>query len=150
MSVCNKSVIMLVEDNEDHLELTISALKEANMKNNIVALKDGREAIAYLKGEGEYSNRKAHPLPMLILLDLKMPRVGGKEVLKVIKGDERLRTIPVVMLTSSAMGKDIEECYDLGANSYIIKPVSFGDFVEKVKSIPLYWLLINSLPEVNA
>ena len=150
MSVCNKNIIMLVEDNKDHLELTVSALKEANIKNNIVALKDGREAIAYLKGEGEYSNRKAHPLPMLILLDLKMPRVGGKEVLKVIKGDERLRTIPVVMLTSSAMGKDIEECYDLGANSYIIKPVSFGDFVEKVKSIPLYWLLINSLPEVNA
>lgn len=150
MSVCNKNIIMLVEDNKDHLELTVSALKEANIKNNIVALKDGREAIAYLKGEGEYSNRKAHPLPMLILLDLKMPRVGGKEVLKVIKGDERLRTIPVVMLTSSAMGKDIEECYDLGANSYIVKPVSFGDFVEKVKSIPLYWLLINSLPEVNA
>jgi len=150
MSVCNKNIIMLVEDNKDHLELTVSALKEANIKNNIVALKDGREAIAYLKGEGEYSNRKAHPLPMLILLDLKMPHVGGKEVLKVIKGDERLRTIPVVMLTSSAMGKDIEECYDLGANSYIVKPVSFGDFVEKVKSIPLYWLLINSLPEVNA
>ncbi|MCK4265760.1 MAG: response regulator [Thermoplasmata archaeon] len=150
MSVSSKNIIMLVEDNEDHLELTISALKEANMKNNIVALKDGREAIAYLKGEGEYSNRKAHPLPMLILLDLKMPRVGGKEVLKVIKGDERLRTIPVVMLTSSAMEKDIEDCYDLGANSYIVKPVSFGDFVEKVKSIPLYWLLINSLPEVNA
>ncbi len=150
MSVCNKNIIMLVEDNEDHLELTISALKEANIKNNIVALKDGREAIAYLKGEGEYSNRKAHPLPMLILLDLKMPRVGGKEVLREIKSDDTLKTIPVVMLTSSAMESDIEECYELGANSYITKPISFGDFVEKVKSIPLYWLLVNSLPEVPA
>ena len=100
---------MLVDDNEDDIELTLSALKEANVKNNVLVFEDGREAIAYLKGEGKYADRKVHPLPMLIMLDLKMPKVSGKEVLREIKGDDTLKTIPVVMLTSSAMESDIEE-----------------------------------------
>jgi CheY-like chemotaxis protein len=145
--IIEKSIIMLVEDNEDHIELTVNALREANLTNKIVVMKDGTKAISYLKGDGEYSDRKTHSLPILILLDLKMPKLGGKEVLKMIKNDEGLKTIPVVILTSSGMESDKEECYKLGANSYIVKPISFGAFVEKVKSIPLYWLLVNSLPE---
>ena len=140
---------MLVEDNEDHVELTLSALEEANIGNRVIVMKDGSDALAYLNGEGEFSDRKKHPLPLLIMLDLKMPKVGGKDVLRKVKSVKRLKNIPVVMLTSSGLEKDVEECYDLGANSYIIKPISFGEFVEKVKSIPLYWLLVNSMPDLQ-
>jgi two-component system response regulator len=142
-----EKIIMLVEDNDDHIELTLGALKEANLGNKFVVRKDGDEALKYLNGKGKYSDRHHNPLPMLILLDLKLPGMSGKDVLKSIKEDSILRKIPVVMLTSSTMEQDIEECYRLGANSYISKPLSFGDFTEKVKSIPLYWLLVNSLPE---
>ena len=142
-----ENIVMLVEDNEDHIELTLSALEEANIKNKIVVMKDGSQALSYLRGEGEYSSNNGGYLPTLILLDIKMPGIDGKTVLREIKKDERLKSIPVVMLTSSSVEKDMKECYELGANSYIVKPVSFGEFVEKVKNIPLYWLLVNDNPE---
>ncbi len=148
-ALAKENVVMLVEDNDDHIELTVSALEEANIGNNVLVMKDGSEALNYLNGEGEFSDRKKNPLPILILLDLKMPNVCGKTVLKKLKSDEKLKSIPVVILTSSDLESDLEECYRLGANSYIVKPISFGEFVEKVKSIPLYWLLVNSLPEVS-
>ena len=145
-TIAKENVVMLVEDNEDHIELTVSALEEANIGNNVIVMKDGSEALTYLNGEGEFSDRRVHPLPILIMLDLKMPIIDGKAVLRKLKSDEKLKTIPVVILTSSDLERDMKECYNLGANSYIVKPISFGEFVEKVKSIPLYWLLVNKNP----
>jgi two-component system response regulator len=145
-TIAKEYVVMLVEDNEDHIELTLSALEEAKIGNNVIVMKDGSEALTYLDGEGEFFDRRKNPLPILIMLDLKMPNVCGKTVLKKLKSDEKLKSIPVVILTSSDLERDMEECYELGANSYIVKPISFGEFVEKVKSIPLYWLLVNSSP----
>lgn len=140
-------IIMLVEDNEAHAELTVNALEQARNVNNIITMANGSEALDYLKGRGKWVSQPNRPMPTLILMDLKMPVMDGKQALAAIKGDDELKHIPVVMLTSSMLDSDIKDCYHIGANSYIVKPVSFGSFVETVKSIPLYWMLVNKLPE---
>ena len=135
--------ILIIEDNPGDAELTIRALKKSHVANHIVHLVDGAEALDFLFGTGEYSNRNIDNLPKLILLDLKMPKVDGLEVLRHLKSDVRTKMIPVVILTSSAKDPDIKKCYDLGANSYIVKPVEINNFVKTISEIGMYWLLID-------
>mgnify|MGYP001168848565 CR=1 FL=1 len=134
--------IVLIEDNSEHAELTVHALKRHNVTNHIRVLKDGAEAIdVLLPADGS-----SPPPARLILLDLKLPKLDGIEVLRRIKGDQRTRTIPVVVLTSSAEDKDLKECYRLGVNSYIVKPVDFQQFTDAARSVGFYWMLLNQLP----
>lgn len=140
--------ILLVEDNPDDVELTLHALKMNNILNPVDVVRDGQEAIDYLFYTGQYSDSK-HPLPGVILLDLKLPKVDGIDILRKIKDDTRLRSIPVVVLTSSKEDKDLINSYNLGVNSYIRKPVDFDQFVETVKTIGYYWLLLNEPPVVK-
>ena len=137
--------ILLVEDNQLDLELTLTALREHGLSNEIVTARDGVEAMNYLYRRGQHADRPPTS-PLLILLDLKMPRVDGLEVLSQIKRDPVLRVIPIVMLTSSREERDIVESYNLGANAYVVKPVAFESFVEVIKQIGLFWLLINEPP----
>jgi CheY-like chemotaxis protein len=138
--------ILLVEDNPDDVELNLRALRKHNITNQIVVMKDGAEALDYLFGSGSFLGRDTGRLPTLILLDLKLPKVGGLEVLKRLRRDPRTRLVPVVVLTSSAEEKDIIESYSLGCNSYVRKPVDFAEFAEAVRQLGLYWLLINESP----
>ncbi|MHB1147777.1 MAG: response regulator [Lutibacter sp.] len=138
--------ILLIEDNINDAELTIRALKKNNLANKLVHLKDGAEAIDFIFAEGNYSGRKVENVPKVILLDLKMPKVNGIEVLKKIKADERTKKIPVVILTSSKEDPDIQECYHLGVNSYVVKPVQFEQFVKSVSELGLYWMILNLPP----
>ncbi|TRX20624.1 response regulator [Flavobacterium franklandianum] len=138
--------ILLIEDNKNDAELTIRALKKNNLANKLVHLKDGAEAIDFIFAEGNYSGRKVENIPKVILLDLKMPKVNGIEVLKKIKADERTKKIPVVILTSSKEDPDIQECYRLGVNSYVVKPVQFEEFVKSVSELGLYWIISNQPP----
>lgn len=133
--------ILLVEDNPNDLELTLHALSASKLSNPVVVARDGAEALELLFGSEEQA--PLPELPQLILLDLKLPKVDGLEVLERIKGDERTRAIPVVVLTSSSEGPDIDRAYSLGVNSYIVKPVDFGQFCETVKQLGMYWLLLN-------
>jgi CheY-like chemotaxis protein len=135
--------ILLVEDNPRDVEMTMRALKKHNLANKVHVVKDGAEALDYLFATGAYANRDRNPVPKVVLLDLKLPKVSGLEVLKKVKSDERTQTIPVVVLTSSQEEKDMIESYRLGVNSYIVKPVDFDKFVEAVSEVGLYWLLIN-------
>jgi Response regulators consisting of a CheY-like receiver domain and a winged-helix DNA-binding domain len=140
--------ILLVEDNETDAELTIRALKRKNLANKLVWAKDGAEALDFIFGTGKYSERDMEKgLPRLILLDLRMPKVDGLEVLQTIKADERTKMIPVVVLTSSKEDRDIVESYELGVNSYVSKPVEFDEFREAVSTLGLYWMLLNNPPE---
>lgn len=139
--------ILLVEDNPNDAELTQMALQENNLSNSIVWLKDGKEALDFLFGEGDYQGRNIKQQPKVILLDLKMPKIGGLEVLSKVREDERTRKIPVVVLTSSKEDKDIVESYNLGVNSYIVKPVDFDKFNESIQDLGYYWLLINQPPK---
>ena len=144
----NKKIeIVLVEDNESDAELTVRALKKNNIINELIHLQDGEEALEYIFATGKYAERNINELPKVVLLDLKMPKVGGLEVLKKIKSDERTRIIPVVILTSSKEEKDVMEAYKLGVNSYVVKPVEFESFAKVVSDIGLYWLLSNHPPE---
>jgi two-component system response regulator len=143
----NEIEILLVEDNPTDAELTIRALKKKNLANNLVWVKDGAEALDFLFATGEYADRSEKELPKLVLLDLRMPKVDGLEVLQRIKADERTRKIPVVVLTSSKEDKDIVESYKLGVNSYVSKPVEFDEFTEAVSTLGLYWILLNKPPE---
>lgn len=138
--------IVLVEDNPDDAELTARALRKTGIANSLIHLKDGEEALDYLFCRGPWSDRHPGDTPRLILLDLKMPKVDGIEVLRRIKADAMTRNIPVVLLTSSNQEKDIAECYKLGVNSYIVKPVEFDSFVRTVADTGLYWLLYNRTP----
>jgi CheY-like chemotaxis protein len=138
--------ILLVEDNPHDLELTLRALRKANLTNRIQVARDGVEALEFIFGEGAYANRKIEDAPRVILLDLKLPKVDGMEVLQRIKSDNRTRTIPVVMLTSSKEQRDVLESYKLGVNSYIVKPVNFERFVAAVQDLGMYWLLLNEAP----
>ena len=135
--------IILVEDNPDDAELVIRALRKSGISNALVHLKDGEEALHFLFCEGPYQGTQALPSPRLILMDLKMPKVDGLEVLRRVKSHEQLRLIPVVMLTSSKEDKDIFESYHLGANSYVVKPVEFEGLLKTVQGLGLYWLLLN-------
>jgi|ERR1035437_4120429 two-component system response regulator len=139
--------ILLVEDNPDDAKLTIRALKKNNLANKLHHVKDGQEALDFIFAEGIYSDREIEIKPKVILLDLKMPKVDGVEVLRKIKGDERTKKIPVVVLTSSKEDPDIQTCYDLGANCYVVKPVDFEAFMNAVAELGLFWLLINQPPK---
>jgi two-component system response regulator len=138
--------ILLVEDNPNDVELTLRSLKKVNIANRLFVVNDGAEALEFLFGTGKYKDGNALHKPKVILLDLKLPKVDGLEVLRRIKGDERTKVIPVVMLTSSKEEQDIIESYKLGVNSYIVKPVDFDKFVESVSRLGLYWLLLNQPP----
>ena len=146
----NNKVILLVEDNPDDEELTLLALKESNIVNEIVVTRDGAEALDYLFGTGKYAGRDVLQLPQLILLDLKLPKQGGLEVLERLRAAPRTRLIPVVILTSSSEEEDIVASYRLGANSYVRKPVEFHHFADSVKQVGLYWLLLNEAPTHQA
>jgi CheY-like chemotaxis protein len=140
----NEIQILLVEDNEGDILLTLEAFKELKVKNTIAVVKDGIEAIEFLKQEGQYSERI---LPHLILLDINMPKLNGIEVLDFIKKDEKLKRIPVVMLTTSSAESDITECYSKSANCYITKPLDFGKFLDVVEAIESFWFSIAQLPK---
>ena len=138
--------ILLAEDNESDAELTIRALRKNNLANKLVHLKDGADALDFIFAEGSYALRDIQNTPRVILLDLKMPKVNGIEVLEKIKSDSRTQKIPVVMLTSSKEDPDIQTCYKLGVNSYVVKPVTFEEFVKAVSDLGLYWMLLNHSP----
>ena len=138
--------ILLVEDNPNDEELTLYALRKNNIANHIQVVHDGAEALEYLFCTGAFAHRRMDDAPKVILLDLKLPKVDGMEVLERIKADERTRTLPVVVLTSSQEERDIVESYQLGVNSYIVKPVDFEQFVEAVRHLGLYWILLNKTP----
>ncbi len=146
MSNDNMVEILLVEDNPNDVELTLMALKENNLANHIHVVRDGEEAIEFVFGTGRYSGRDMSIIPKVILLDLKLPKVDGIEVLRKIRSDERTKIIPVVVLTSSREERDIVETYKLGVNSYIVKPVQFENFVKVIKDLGLYWLVVNQPP----
>jgi len=136
-------IVLLVEDNPDDEELTILALKENNIGNKVVVVHDGAEALDYLFGRGAYDGRDVADRPVLVLLDLKLPKVDGLECLRCLRADPRSRLIPVIVLTSSKEEEDVIQSYALGANSYVRKPVDFGEFVEAVRQLGLYWLVLN-------
>ncbi len=138
--------ILLVEDNPTDAELAIRALKKSNLANKLEWVKDGAEALDFLFATGAYMGRKVENGPKVILLDLRLPKVDGMEVLRRIKEDARTRTIPVVVLTSSKEDRDVAESYQLGVNSYISKPVEFDEFAKTVAELGLYWLLVNRPP----
>jgi CheY-like chemotaxis protein len=138
--------ILLVEDNPDDVKLTLRALKKSNIANEVVVAQDGVEALDYLFGTGEFSGRDMSIMPQIILLDLKMPRMDGLEMLHRIRTDERTKLLPVVILTTSDEDKDRINGYKLGANSYIRKPVDFNQFAEAVNHLGLYWLVLNEAP----
>lgn len=147
MTQANESIeILLVEDSPADAELTIRALKKHCLVNNLVWVKDGASALDFLFATGAYAGRDSARTPKVVLLDLHLPRLSGIEVLRQIKNDERTRLIPVVVLTSSKEDIDVEECYRLGVNSYIAKPVSFDEFIKVVGELGLYWLLLNKRP----
>lgn len=139
--------ILLVEDSANDAELTIRALKKNNLANKLIHVKDGAEALDFIFAKGKFASRNVENKPNLILLDLKLPKVDGLEVLREIKSDNRTKLIPVVMLTSSKEQRDVIESYNLGANSYIVKPVEFDKFIQAVSELGLYWLLYNQPPK---
>ena len=141
--------ILLVEDNPQDLQLALRALAKSNLTNHIEVVRDGAEALEFIFGEGEYAGRKLENGPKVILLDLKLPKIDGLEVLKRIKSDERTKGIPVVMLTSSKEQSDLVESYRLGVNSYIVKPVNFERFAQAVQELGMYWVLLNQSPKLT-
>lgn len=142
--------ILLIEDNPDDVELTLRALRRSGLSNEIVVARDGQEALDFIFCEGAYAGRGINDTPKVILLDLKLPKVDGLEVLRRIKSDERTRAIPTVVLTSSMDLQDVVGCYELGVNSYIVKPVNFERFSAAVQKLGMYWLLINQPPKPGA
>ena len=145
MTITKRSDILLVEDNPNDIELTVSALKRNNLEPQLHIVRNGEEALNYIFCKNEYSNRDKKDQPRVILLDLKLPKVSGLEVLEKIKKDKTTRRIPVVVLSTSKEENDMRNSYELGANSYIVKPVDFNEFVDAVALIGQYWLLINEL-----
>jgi two-component system, response regulator len=139
----SEHVILLVEDNANDEELTLRALKKNNIGNKVIVTRDGSAALDYLFARGAYSARDTKELPQVVLLDLNLPKIGGLEVLRAIRADERTRHLPVVILTSSREDRDLMEGYESGANSYIVKPVDFTQFVEAVRQLGMYWLILN-------
>ncbi len=134
--------LLLVDDDPNDVELTIAALTDNNIVNDILVARDGAEALDYLEKRNKYENNK-DPLPVVVLLDLKMPKIDGIEVLEFMKSDKKFKTIPVVILSSSRESKDLKRCYELGVNAYVVKPVKFENFIESVKNIGIFWVMIN-------
>jgi two-component system, response regulator len=145
----NEIEILLVEDNPNDAELALRALKKNRLANNIIRVCDGEEALDFIFARKQYGGRHTLNIPKLILLDLKLPKINGLEFLKIIKSDPITKLIPVVVLTSSNEESDLVESYSLGVNSYIIKPVDFDKFIESVKNIGFYWLLLNQQPDIK-
>jgi CheY-like chemotaxis protein len=137
--------ILLAEDDPNDVELTLTALSESNLANDVVVARDGEESLDYLYRRGRFASRREGN-PIVVLLDLKMPKVDGIEVIRRIKADDRLRTVPVVVLTSSRESRDLEECYRLGVNAFVVKPVHFGEFADAVKQVGAFWAIINEPP----
>jgi CheY-like chemotaxis protein len=148
MSESSSIEILLVEDNVDDMDMTIRALRKANLANKIHVARDGVEALDFIFCQGAYAGRRLDDAPKLILLDLKLPKVDGFEVLRQVKGDFRTKSIPVVVLTSSKEQRDVVDSYQLGVNSYIVKPVNFEGFAAAVKDLGIYWLLLNQPSKV--
>ncbi|MCF2487532.1 response regulator [Dyadobacter sp. CY347] len=138
--------ILLVEDNKSDAALTIRALKKHNLANNLIHLIDGAQAIDFIFGKGDYSGRNLDIKPKVIFLDIKMPKINGLEVLRILKGDDNTRSIPVVMMTSSKEEKDIIESHKLGVNSYVVKPLGFENFSKTIAELGFYWLAVNNAP----
>lgn len=147
MSHTNEVEILLVEDNPNDAEMTLRALQGHNLANNVVVVTDGEEALDFIFARGPFGDRLVENGPKVVILDLKLPKVDGLEVLRAIKGDVRTKVIPVVVLTSSKEERDIVESYRLGVNSYIVKPVDFEKFINAVKDLGLYWVLLNQPPK---
>ena len=145
MSMAKIKRILLAEDNENDIELTLTALQECRLSNEVEAVRDGAEALDYIYQRGQYSDR-ADGLPCVILLDLKMPRMDGIEVLRTIKSDPAIRHIPVVMLTSSREEKDLLLSYDLGVNAFVVKPVDFSQFLQAIRALGMFWAIVNEPP----
>lgn len=146
--ILNREIqILLVEDNKSDAMLTIRALKKHNLANHLVHLIDGAQALDFVFGKGEFEGRDVENKPKVIFLDIKMPKVSGLEVLRIIKSDDRTKLIPVVMMTSSKQEKDILESHQLGVNSYVVKPVGFENFSKTIAELGFYWLAINNSPE---
>jgi two-component system response regulator len=139
--------VLLVEDNASDAEMTILALNKNNLANKLLHVKDGAAALDFLFAEGEYADRQVENNPKIILLDLKMPKISGIEVLQKIRADERTKTIPVVVLTSSKEDPDIKKCYEMGVNSYVVKPVEFDEFQKAISELGLYWMIVNQQPQ---
>lgn len=146
----SSKIILLVEDNPSDIALTQRAFSKSRVANGLIVVEDGQEALDYLFGAGTYSGRDVSETPALVLLDLKLPRVEGLDVLRQIRADERTRRLPVVILTTSKEEQDVAQSYDLGANSYIRKPVDFNQFVESIQHLGLYWLVMNEPPPPKA
>ena len=144
----SKKIILLVEDNPDDELLAIRALKKNNISNEVVVARDGVEALDYLFGTGAHAGRDMSEMPQIIMLDLKLPKIDGFEVLRRLRSDERTKLLPVVVLTSSREAQDLTESYSLGANSYIRKPVNFAQFTEAIRQLGLYWLVLNESPPI--
>jgi CheY-like chemotaxis protein len=138
--------VLLVEDNEDDILFVQRAFRRAKLSNALPVVEDGDAAVAYLSGQGEYADRNRHPIPTLILLDIKLPRRSGLEVLEWLRAQPSLRRIPVVMLTSSKESADVDRAFDLGAGGYLVKPVDFDGLLEMVKTIGVYWMVMSELP----
>ncbi len=138
--------ILLVEDNASDAEMTITALQKNNLADKLLHIKDGAAALDFIFAEGKWSERQIENKPKLILLDLKMPKINGIEVLQRIKSDERTKGIPVVVLTSSKEDPDIKKCYELGVNSYVVKPVDFIEFQTVITELGLFWMIVNQTP----
>lgn len=135
--------ILLVEDNPSDAKLTIRALQKSNLCNNIIHLSDGADALDFIFAQGKFRDRNISNRPKIVLLDLKMPKIGGIEVLQKIKADPRTKTIPVIVMTSSKEDSDITQCYTLGVNSYVVKPVGFENFSKAVVELGMYWMIVN-------
>ena len=148
MNQTNIVEILLVEDSPEDLELTLRSLRKANVGNHIAIARDGVEALDFIFCQGSHAHRAIEDTPRLVMLDLKLPKIDGLEVLQRIKSDERTRNIPVVVLTSSNEHSDLIRSYNLGVNSYIVKPVNFDSFSEAVRQLGLYWLLLNQPPKL--
>ncbi|MDF3130517.1 response regulator [Kiritimatiellaeota bacterium B1221] len=144
----NNTVILLVEDNPDDVKLTIRAFNRNNISNELVVVRDGAEALAYLFAEGEYADREATDLPGLVLLDLNLPKIDGHEVLRRIREDERTKFLPVVILTTSTEESDLVQSYTNGCNSYVQKPVDFQQFSDAIRQLGLYWVVLNRRPSM--
>jgi len=141
-----QQTILAVEDSDDDVALISRAFRKAAISNPLRFVSDGEQAVDYLKGEGQFSDRQRSPLPSLILLDLKLPRKSGLEVLEWVRSQPVLKRIPIVVLTSSKQSSDLERAYDLGVNSYLVKPVAFDDLLEMIKALKLYWIHFNEIP----
>lgn len=149
MEAYNQVEILLVEDNPNDAEMALRALRKNNLANKVLLVVDGEEALDYMYSRGKFKLKPACDLPKIILLDLKLPKVDGLEVLKILKSDPEKKVIPIIVLTSSKEESDIIQSYKLGVNSYIVKPVEFDKFVRAVRDMGFYWLLLNQNPNVN-